>query len=158
MLKVRRLGVEKNGRFIPNGACVLLFANDPQDAFPGAKIRFLRFEGEHEGTGAEWNAVQDRILEGPIPDVIMSAANALGQQLRTFQRLGPDGRFTPMPEYPRDAWYEAIVNACCHRSYGRSRTDRCLSRCSIIESRSRVRVRFLSTAASPPPNRRRTSA
>src|SRR4029077_6800051 len=22
------------------------------------------------------------------------------------------------PEYPRDAWYEAIVNACVHRSYG----------------------------------------
>ena len=32
--------------------------------------------------------------------------------------LGKDGRFGPVPEYPHDAWFEALVNACVHRSYG----------------------------------------
>lgn len=118
LLKARRLGAIKDGKFIPNGACVLLFANDPLEAFPGARVHFLRFEGEKEGTGRDWNAVRDTFIEGPIPHVIEGAAEALSQQLRTFQRLGPDGRFTPTAEYPRDAWYEAVVNACCHRSYG----------------------------------------
>lgn len=118
ILVSRRLGVFKSGRFVPNGACVLLFALDPQDKFPGAKARFLRFEGEIEGTGDNWNAVKDVLIEGPIPHLIQVIARRLDDQLRTFQRLGPDNRFFPTPEYPRAAWYEAIVNACAHRSYG----------------------------------------
>jgi ATP-dependent DNA helicase RecG len=38
-------------------------------------------------------------------------------QLREFQALQPDGRFSVVPEYPPDCVYEAIVNACVHRSF-----------------------------------------
>jgi ATP-dependent DNA helicase RecG len=38
-------------------------------------------------------------------------------KLRTFSRLGDDGRFYTAPEYPTEAWQEVIVNACAHRSY-----------------------------------------
>jgi ATP-dependent DNA helicase RecG len=37
--------------------------------------------------------------------------------MRNFTRLGSDGKFFTAPEYPKDAWLEAIVNACVHRSY-----------------------------------------
>jgi len=114
----RRLGVIKAGKFIPNAACVLLFADDPVHKFPGSKVRFLRFEGEQEGTGSEWNAVKDEFIEGPIPYLIQTTERLLQQQLRTFSRQGPDQRFNPVPEYPKEAWYEAVVNACVHRSYG----------------------------------------
>jgi ATP-dependent DNA helicase RecG len=118
LLVARRLGKLKDGRFVPNGACVLLFANDPLIAFPGAKIRFLRFEGEAEGSGDQWNAVKDLLIEGSIPRLIQTTETILDGQLRDFSRLGPDQRFYTAPEYPKAAWYEAVVNACVHRSYG----------------------------------------
>jgi hypothetical protein len=37
--------------------------------------------------------------------------------LREFSKLGKDNKFYTETEYPEDAWYEAIVNACVHRSY-----------------------------------------
>jgi ATP-dependent DNA helicase RecG len=119
ILELRHLGRRKGAGFVPNAACVLLFANDPVGAFPGCKIRFLRHQGEAEGTGVKWNVVKDLIVEGPIPLLIQGAGQILSQQLREFSRLGADGRFAaPAPEYPMEAWYEAVVNACVHRSYG----------------------------------------
>ena len=49
---------------------------------------------------------------------IHKAEGVLKSQLRTFSRLGEGGKFFTSPEYPEFAWYEAIVNACVHRSYG----------------------------------------
>src|SRR4029450_8551138 len=59
ILELRRLGRRKAGQFVPNTACVLLFSKDPTLLFPGCQIRFLRHEGETEGTGEGWNAVKD---------------------------------------------------------------------------------------------------
>ena len=114
----RRLGQMKDGQFIPNVACVLLFAAEPLTSFPGAKIRFFRFMGETEGSGDQWNAVKDHTIEGPIPYLLQVAESLLDSQLWSFGRLGPDQRFYSAPEYPKPAWYEALVNACAHRSYG----------------------------------------
>ncbi len=118
LFQIRRLGKFKDDVFVPNGACVLLFALDPLETFPGCKVRFLRFEGDAEGTGTEWNAVKDTTLEGNIPRLIEWIKQILTSQLREFSHLGPDNRFYRAPEYPQAAWYEAIVNACVHRSYG----------------------------------------
>jgi len=119
MLEYRRLGQRNSkGRFVPNTACALLFAKDPVAEFPGCKIRFLRFDGEWEKTGADFNAVKDLLIEGNVPSLIVNAEQMLVSQLREFSRLGPDSKFYSTDEYPKDAWYEAIVNACVHRSYG----------------------------------------
>ncbi|MDA0835497.1 MAG: hypothetical protein O2955_14215 [Planctomycetota bacterium] len=118
ILKLRRLGVDKNGSFRPNVACALLFASDPVRLIPGCKIRFQRFEGEFERTGERYNAVKDEILEGTVPGLIHQIEKILESQLRTFSPLDAKGKFFPVPEYPKPAWYEAIVNACVHRSYG----------------------------------------
>jgi ATP-dependent DNA helicase RecG len=118
ILEQRRLGRRTPKGFVPNNACTLLFAKDPVSEFPGCKIRFLRFDGEWEGTGERFNAVKDRWLEGPIPFLIFEAEQLLEGQLRDFSKLGTDGKFYTAPEYPKAAWYEAIVNACVHRSYG----------------------------------------
>lgn len=112
-----RLGKIQGGQFTPNVACALLFANDPILQFPGCKIRLQRFDGETERTGKNFNVVKDFFIEGPIPEIIVEAAKNLKSQLREFTRLGDDGRFYTASEYPEDAWYEAIVNACVHRSY-----------------------------------------
>jgi ATP-dependent DNA helicase RecG len=114
----QRLGKMKAGKFIPNNACVLAFGSDPCSKFPGCKVRFLRYDGDREETGTNYNVVKDIRIEGAIPLLISEAANALKQQLREFSKFGSDGKFYTVPEYPEEAWYEAIVNACVHRSYG----------------------------------------
>ena len=118
VLALRHLGKIQGGSFVPNIACVLLFARDPSSKFPGCRARFRRFEGELEQTGAQYNAVKDYWIEGNLPAIIGRTAQILESQIREFSRLGPDGHFHPAPEYPHDAWFEAIVNACVHRSYG----------------------------------------
>lgn len=118
ILKLSHLGKYKNAKFLPNNACAILFAKDPRQLFSGCKIRFLRFEGEVEGTGDAWNTTKDIAIDnGSIPHQIQRADEVLTAQLREFSRLGKDSKFYLAPEYPKDAWYEAIVNACVHRSY-----------------------------------------
>ena len=118
VLQLRRLGkLDNKGQFVPNIACVLLFAKDPCRVIPGCKIHFLRFEGESEGTGEKYNPIKDLVLEGTVPELIKKAQDMIMSQLRDFTRLGTDGKFFTAPEYPQFAWYEAVVNACVHRSY-----------------------------------------
>lgn len=118
ILEHRRLGKIEGGKFVPNVACALLFAKDPNSVSPGCSVRFLRYEGESEETGSRYNVVKDVWIEGCIIDLIVESTSVLGSQLREFSRLGDDGKFYTAPEYPLEAWYEAIVNACVHRSYG----------------------------------------
>lgn len=117
VLVLAHLGKRQGSTFIPNTACSLLFARDPRLKFPGCFIRFLRFDGEVEGTGEKFNAVKDIHIDGCIPLMILEADKVLQNQLREFSRLGKDGKFYTAPEYPVAAWYEALVNACVHRSY-----------------------------------------
>lgn len=118
ILNVRRLGEYRDGVFVPNYACALLFGKDPLRLVPGCKVRFQRFEGEQERTGEKYNAVKDEIIEGNVPGLIQQIESLLESQLRTFSPLDQKGKFFPISEYPKPAWYEAIVNACVHRSYG----------------------------------------
>jgi ATP-dependent DNA helicase RecG len=118
VLQQRRLGTVKNGSFVPNVACALAFARDPITIIPGCQIKFLRIDGETEQSGDRYNVIKTEIIEGPVPRLLQEAAKVLASQLRDFSRLGNDGIFYSAPEYPTDAWYEALVNACVHRSYG----------------------------------------
>lgn len=111
-----RLGKVRDGTFVPNNVCVLIFANDPQQVFPGAYIHFLRYAGTEERSGRDYNVVKDRIISGTVLEVIRDAASTLDANLREFTHFR-NGKFFQVPEYPHDAWYELIVNAVVHRSY-----------------------------------------
>lgn len=113
----RKLGKLVSGEFIPNIACALLFAKDPKLSIPGSEIRFQRYEGTTRLTGERRNVIKDVKIEGRVPDIIAEADIVINSQIRDFSRLGPKGKFFTAPEYPRAAWYEALVNACVHRSY-----------------------------------------
>lgn len=118
VLSQRRLGTLKDGSFVPNVACALAFARDPVALFPGCHIKFLRVDGEVEMSGDKYNVIKTIPIEGAVPTLLQETAKVLRTQLRDFSRLGGDGLFYSAPEYPEDAWYEALVNACVHRSYG----------------------------------------
>jgi ATP-dependent DNA helicase RecG len=117
ILCLNHLGSIQDKKFIANLACALLFAIDPRKIVPGARIRFMRFEGTQEQTGKDYNVIKDAIIDGPIPAAIQEAESLISSQIRDFTRLGKDGKFYTRPEYPQDAWLEAVVNAAVHRSY-----------------------------------------
>ncbi len=118
ILSLMQLGTISTNIFSPNIALALLFSKDPRRIIPGCRIRFLRFSGETMGTGTSWNAVKDEYVDGTIPSQIQQMEQILKSQLRNFSRLGKGGKFYTFSEYPEFSWYEAIVNACVHRSYG----------------------------------------
>ncbi|RXF67554.1 ATP-binding protein [Hansschlegelia zhihuaiae] len=117
ILELRRLGKIVNGFFKPNLACALLFAKDPELVVPGCRIRFFRFDGTVEKTGEHYNAIKSEWIEGTVPEIILNCERIVDGQVREFSKLGKDNHFYSTPEYPKAAWYEAVVNACVHRSY-----------------------------------------
>jgi ATP-dependent DNA helicase RecG len=117
VLARHHLGKMQQGKFIPNNASALLFANDPQTVIPGCMLRFQRIDGRELKTGAERNVVTNVTITGTVPRIIIEAHKLIETQVRTYGRLGNDGRFYAAPEYPYEAWQEAVVNACVHRSY-----------------------------------------
>jgi ATP-dependent DNA helicase RecG len=100
-------------------AAYLLFARRPQDLFPQAYVRVIRYLERERGTGSRMNVAegQDFRLEGPIP-VLLEQPQLLIEKFMPHRRaLGPDGRFVSTAIVPRDAWLEGMVNAVIHRSY-----------------------------------------
>lgn len=108
----RRLAAFMNSRFRSRHSAYWLLATDPIRRFPGCKIRFIRYEGTEERTGAELNVIRDLVIEGAVPILIRDASQAVFSQLREYRALQPDGMFSLVPEYPHDCVREAIVNAC----------------------------------------------
>ena len=47
-----------------------LVGKKPQDFLPRASVRFIRYEGTEEKTGAEMNVIKDMIFEGPVREQI----------------------------------------------------------------------------------------
>ena len=117
VLVLAKMGRKATSGFKPNVACFLLFGRDSRSQFPGAFIRIIRYDGSSESFGQNLNIVSDHIVDGPLPKAILQAESIIGLQVRSFTRLGPDGRFVTNPEYPKDVWLEALVNAVVHRSY-----------------------------------------
>jgi ATP-dependent DNA helicase RecG len=117
VLQLCKLGTKAGDGFKPNLACAMLFAKDPRLVVPGAFIRVIRYEGREEQFGQRMNAVADQLFEGPLSIQIADAERYIESQVRAFTRLGNDARFRTSPEYPKEVWLEAVVNAVVHRSY-----------------------------------------
>lgn len=112
---LRSRGFLQDGHLTNAG--ILLFAENPTRFLPCARVRVLRFDGDRMGTGRRLNIVKESTFDGPLPRVIDEAKQMISSQLREFQFLGDDGRFTVIPEYPEFAWFEGLVNAVTHRNY-----------------------------------------
>lgn len=100
-------------------AAYLLFALHPQDLFPQAYVRVIRFLSTQRGTGARLGLEEgaDERIEGPIPIIIDEASDLIDKMLPRRRHLVESGRFEARPIVPRDAWLEGLVNAVIHRSY-----------------------------------------
>lgn len=116
ILQSAHLAKSRGDTLICNNACALLFAEDIQTVFPGCYVHFLRYSGNDAKSGSEYNVIKDRLISGNVIDVIKETASLIDNNLREFTDFR-DGKFVTVPEYPRDAWYEMLVNAIVHRSY-----------------------------------------
>lgn len=117
LLKGRGLIKLKDGQFKITVAAILLFGKSPTQFLPGARVRFLRYEGVTAEVGTRFNLVKDITIERPLHQLLTEGRNLLESQMREFQQLGRDGVFKKIPEYPAFAWLEGLVNAVAHRDY-----------------------------------------
>ena len=115
--------VERNGKMHPTVVSLLMFGKKPQDFLPRASVRFIRYEGTEEKTGAEMNVIKDMIFEGPVREQIDKSVAFLATQIKERTYLGADGKFVTEVEYPEFVRQEMIVNACCHRDLSITGTD-----------------------------------
>lgn len=123
ILEDRYLGRRINGELQPNNALVLLAARHPGQIIPGSRVRVQRFATTYEGSGTEYSPIRDRFIEGNIIRIIQNARPIIEELNYDVTWLNRDGKFITTSEYPYWAWFEALVNACVHRSYSFSGTD-----------------------------------
>ena len=116
-MEIRHLGQIQRGTFQPNKALAILAAKDPRLLIAGCRIRVQRFQGMSEGEGHTYNPVVDRFVEGNAIQIIERTAAILENLIYDFTWLDKDSKFVTTKEYPRTAWFEALVNAVAHRSY-----------------------------------------
>lgn len=114
----RHLAIRQGEGVIYKKAAVLLFAKDPEKYIPNASVRYVRYEGTEQKPGSDFNVVKDQRFEANIPTLIRQLDAFMQASLRDYYFLDlKEGLFTRVPEFPKEAWLEGIVNALCHRSY-----------------------------------------
>lgn len=86
-------------------------------------MRVQRFPSETEGSGNAYNPIKDKFIEGNIVSIIAEATSVIEDTIFDVTWLNKEGKFVTTPEYPKWAWFEALVNACVHRSYNFSGTE-----------------------------------
>lgn len=106
-----------------NVAGVLMFANTPSTFIPGARVRFIRYDGTQAGVGEKLNVTKEEVIDKPLPLAIERAEKIVRSQLRTFSSMDENGKFKKVPEYPEGTWLEGIVNAVTHRAYNLNGDD-----------------------------------
>ena len=118
-------GVEEHlveiGALTPEGeatvAGLLLFGKHPQTYLPQSGVVFVKFHGK-EPRGRDGLAGYGRRveIEGPLVRVMERAWQLVWDEMRV-EAVVTGLKRQELPEYPRFAVREALVNALCHRDY-----------------------------------------
>ena len=93
---------EKDGCIQVSTAAILLFGRNPQNFFPRARIRFIKYEGTQEKFGTEMNVIKDVIFKGTILDMINNSIKYLDTQVKGKDLFGMQMvKFVTEEEYPK---------------------------------------------------------
>ncbi len=114
----RNLARRKEGQVTYKNSAILLFAEDPSQYINNAAVRYVRYRGTELKSGTQFNVIKDQRFELCLPKLIQQLEAFMEASLRDYYFLNMEnGRFERVPEFPKEAWLEGIVNAVCHRSY-----------------------------------------
>ncbi|KAB7790956.1 ATP-binding protein [Bifidobacterium leontopitheci] len=116
---LRALGVTgpgADGCIRPTLAGLLVAGNYPQQFFPRLNITFTRYQGYSKVFAGGVKYIDNRTLDGPIPEIIEEALLAVRRNMRIGGVLDGPLRKDSY-EYPEEAVREAVVNAVMHRDY-----------------------------------------
>ncbi|MCB1078496.1 MAG: putative DNA binding domain-containing protein [Verrucomicrobiae bacterium] len=101
------------GRNCPTNAGMLVFAYDPLDLFPGAKVQFVQFDGP----GLESDVLAEKTFTGNLITVLAELDSFLKGRF-TQKPVGvSELRETTVYDYPPEAVRELLMNAVLHRDY-----------------------------------------
>ena len=95
-----KLIVKEGNGYKISSAAILLFGRKPQDFFPRAQVRFIKYQGTEALTGAQMNVMKDVVFDGTILDMVNKSIAFVGTQIREHTYLGKDARFVTKAEYP----------------------------------------------------------
>lgn len=108
-----RLTARMNGHEAPRNIALLFFSDDPERAFPGARIEVAQFADDAGG-----DMIEETVFRGPVAHQLRRCID----YLRNFttahvQKLADRADAKGWVSYPLPALEEVLVNAVYHRSY-----------------------------------------
>jgi ATP-dependent DNA helicase RecG len=112
LLRKLRLSARVNGHEVPRNVGLLMFSDDPERWFPGARIEVVQL-GDGGGT-----VLDERVFRGPLHEQLRAALQYLrGMSTEHLRKRSDASEAQGWASFPHRALREALVNAVCHRSY-----------------------------------------
>ena len=113
VLRRMRITMPVNGHEVPRNVALLMFTEDPERWFPGARIEVAHFAGDARG-----NLIEERTFRGPLTEQIREGIGYLQNlSIAHFQKVPDHAQTRGWVSYPLAALEESVVNAVYHRSY-----------------------------------------
>ena len=95
-----------------SAAAILLFGKRPQDFFPRARVRFIRYAGTEEKVGREMNVIKDVTFEGTILNQIRKTVEYLEPKLKSIPisvRTAVSSQVANIPSSFYKRWRSTVV-------------------------------------------------
>lgn len=106
-----RLTARTNGREVPRNVALMFFSEDPEGAFPGARIEVVRFA---EGG----DVLDEQTFRGPLHQQLRDCVRSLKERVsQRVQKVPGRAESETWVSYPFAAIEEAVGNAVHHRDY-----------------------------------------
>jgi ATP-dependent DNA helicase RecG len=108
-----RLILRINDHEVPRNVALLFFSDDPERAFPGARIEVVEF-----ADGAGGDLMEEHVFRGPLAAQVRNCLSYLAGRLSlAVQKVPERAEALTWSSYPMAAVEEAVVNAVYHRGY-----------------------------------------
>ncbi|MCB0877487.1 MAG: putative DNA binding domain-containing protein [Thermoleophilia bacterium] len=103
------------GELRPAVGGILALGTYPQQFFPQLNVSIVAYPTVSGDPVDGVRFVENRRVDGPIPDLLLTTLKALLRTLRSQAVIDATGGRSERPEYPVEALREAIANALVHR-------------------------------------------
>lgn len=114
-----RIAAPVNGYDVPKNIGLLLFSQNPEEWFTGAKIEVVQYIDDTSG-----NILEEKVFSGGIHEQLRSALTYLeGFSSSHFEKQRNKFLVKGWVSYPIPALREALVNAVYHRNYDSSNPE-----------------------------------